>query len=701
MRLNKILIIFLVIGIISSSFIVYKRNSLESYYKNYEVDFYYDELEKIAEQEEKSIDEILLDFKETGIQNMLIREDTIQSMKRSSKYDVETKLDGYDMIVTSSDEKLIEKIYQSYLFVKKEDRNVVKEDKNTVRIEGKSYEQITAPVLTLGNYGQRNITTQVWEGSVLETVGLGYDDEAIEKAKKYGYGVVLAPVFNPDFQDANKSIDNFFAILDKNQIEQTHIFFSGNFVLGYDPIFMKNANDDEKKPIEKLASGLEDRNIALGFIESSSQGGYLETEGLKQLAKLMEYEATGTYLTWDFVQTKYDFGIPAHHNGEEITNIFFRGITTRNIRLITLKPFILDNRYIADSNAYKNVLDNLSSRLAVHNIKQGKLQTLEYFETNKLFKIMSAIGILAAAFIILDNLIKINRPLVYMLFSIFSFKIVIVYTLLESLQNISDKLYALLGAIVGPILATFILISFIKDKYRLKNKDKYVKSYMNSVFRMICLIGICFISVIFEVTMLAGNKYFLGLDSFSGVKVSQMIPILMVAVVYISYYGYKRGYKSNELGIKTDDVQRFLRDDIKIWQVLLIGITGIVLIIFMIRSGNTSGTPSVFEALLRNILEGIFPARPRTKAIFIGIPALILLLYNAHRNQYEKFIFPLSFVGSISFVNVVNTFSHMKAPIYLSMYRTGAEIIVGSFVALVIIFLQEIVDKKLIKYKKV
>lgn len=701
MRLNKILIIFLVIGIISSSFIVYKRNSLESYYKNYEVDFYYDELEKIAEQEEKSIDEILLDFKETGIQNMLIREDTIQSMKRSSKYDVETKLDGYDMIVTSSDEKLIEKIYQSYLFVKKEDRNVVKEDKNTVRIEGKSYEQITAPVLTLGNYGQRNITTQVWEGSVLETVGLGYDDEAIEKAKKYGYGVVLAPVFNPDFQDANKSIDNFFAILDKNQIEQTHIFFSGNFVLGYDPIFMKNANDDEKKPIEKLASGLEDRNIALGFIESSSQGGYLETEGLKQLAKLMEYEATGTYLTWDFVQTKYDFGIPAHHNGEEITNIFFRGITTRNIRLITLKPFILDNRYIADSNAYKNVLDNLSSRLAVHNIKQGKLQTLEYFETNKLFKIMSAMGILAAAFIILDNLIKINRRLVYMLFSIFSFKIVIVYTFLDSLQNISDKLYALLGAIVGPILATFILISFIKDKYRLKNKDKYVKSYMNSVFRMICLIGICFISVIFEVTMLAGNKYFLGLDSFSGVKVSQMIPILMVAVVYISYYGYKRGYKSNELGIKTDDVQRFLRDDIKIWQVLLIGITGIVLIIFMVRSGNTSGTPSVFEALLRNILEGIFPARPRTKAIFIGIPALILLLYNAHRNQYEKFIFPLSFVGSISFVNVVNTFSHMKAPIYLSMYRTGAEIIVGSFVALVIIFLQEIVDKKLIKYKKV
>lgn len=701
MRLNKILIIFLVIGIISSSFIVYKRNSLESYYKNYEVDFYYDELEKIAEQEEKSIDEILLDFKETGIQNMLIREDTIQSMKRSSKYDVETKLDGYDMIVTSSDEKLIEKIYQSYLFVKKEDRNVVKEDKNTVRIEGKSYEQITAPVLTLGNYGQRNITTQVWEGSVLETVGLGYDDEAIEKAKKYGYGVVLAPVFNPDFQDANKSIDNFFAILDKNQIEQTHIFFSGNFVLGYDPIFMKNANDDEKKPIEKLASGLEDRNIALGFIESSSQGGYLETEGLKQLAKLMEYEATGTYLTWDFVQTKYDFGIPAHHNGEEITNIFFRGITTRNIRLITLKPFILDNRYIADSNAYKNVLDNLSSRLAVHNIKQGKLQTLEYFETNKLFKIMSAMGILAAAFIILDNLIKINRRLVYMLFSIFSFKIVIVYTFLDSLQNISDKLYALLGAIVGPILATFILISFIKDKYRLKNKDKYVKSYMNSVFRMICLIGICFISVIFEVTMLAGNKYFLGLDSFSGVKVSQMIPILMVAVVYVSYYGYKRGYKSNELGIKTDDVQRFLRDDIKIWQVLLIGITGIVLIIFMVRSGNTSGTPSVFEALLRNILEGIFPARPRTKAIFIGIPALILLLYNAHRNQYEKFIFPLSFVGSISFVNVVNTFSHMKAPIYLSMYRTGAEIIVGSFVALVIIFLQEIVDKKLIKYKKV
>ena len=177
---------------------------------NYEVDFYFDELEKMAEQDEKTIDEMLIQMKDTGINNVLLREETIQSMKQSPKYDIETKLDGYDMLVISPDEKLISRIYDAYNSVKKEDREVTFENKNTLRIEGKSYEQIEAPVLTINNYGQRGASTPVWEGSVLETVGLGYDDEAINKAKKYGYGVVLIPIFNPDFQDADKSIEKYF-----------------------------------------------------------------------------------------------------------------------------------------------------------------------------------------------------------------------------------------------------------------------------------------------------------------------------------------------------------------------------------------------------------------------------------------------------------------------------------------------------------
>ena len=158
-------------------------------------------------------------------------------------------------------------------------------------------------------------------------------------------------------------------------------------------------------------------------------------------------------------------------------------------------------------------------------------------------------------------------------------------------------------------------------------------------------------------------------------------------------------YKTNDVSIKWDDIKRFFTDDIKIWQVFLVGVTTVILLVFLRRSGNTSGTPSILEALLRNVLEVFFPARPRTKAIFLGMPALILLVYNTHRCQLKKLVFPLIFIGSIALVNTVNTFSHMKAPVYLSLYRTLAEIMVSAIVGLAIITIQELI-LKLISRKK-
>lgn len=699
MKFNKILTFFLLVGLIASSVLAYQRFNTESYYKKYEVDFYYSDMEKLAQQEHKSMDEYLEMMKGTGIMNMFIREETIQSMKQSPKYDLETRMSGYDMIVESPDEALIQWIYDGYHQVKKSEREVILEDANTVRIVGESYEQITAPVLTLGNYGQRNITTQVWEGSMLETVGLGYNAAEINRSLAHGYGVILAPTFNPDFQDAEKSVNRYFDTLDEYDLNPSHIFFTGNTVVGYDGYAERN-KDGQLPVMIKLASLLENRGIALGFIESSSQGGYLETKGMTELAELMQYEATGNYLTWDFIQTKYDFGIPGHHAGEEITNIFFRGITTRNIRIIALKPFVKNERYVAEPEAYKKVLSDLENRLDVHGIKPGKLRTMQYSDPSKALMMVSAIGVIAAGLIILDNLLKLNKKISYGLLMAGSASLLAVYGKLASLQTIVTKVFALLGAMVMPVMAIFLLTYQLKEIYRGKKKSSGAKSYVQALKLTTILIGLCLGSVLFEVALLSHSSFLLGLDSFAGVKFSQMIPMLMVPVVYVAYNGYKRGYTSNGVGIQLSDVERFFKDSIKIWQVLLLGGAAAVLLVFMMRSGNTSGTPSAFEILLRNTLEVIFPARPRTKAIFVGIPAVLIILYNAHRGRFEKTAWIWIFAGSIAFVNTVNTFSHMKAPLYLSIYRTGAEILVGAIVGLILLVLQEIGIKILNKKRK-
>ena len=134
MKYNKKLILLFIIGLIASGVLVWQRFDVESYYKNYEVDFYYSDLEKLAQQEGKSIDQYLDMMKDTGVMNMFIREETIQSMKQSPDYDLETRMSGYDMIIESPDEDLIQWIYNGYNNVKKSEREVILEDKNTIRV---------------------------------------------------------------------------------------------------------------------------------------------------------------------------------------------------------------------------------------------------------------------------------------------------------------------------------------------------------------------------------------------------------------------------------------------------------------------------------------------------------------------------------------------------------------------------------------
>ena len=700
MKINRILAFFMAIGIVFSVILSYQRFDRELDYKTYEVNMYYSELEKVASQEGKTMEQLLADMKETGIQNMLIKEDTVQSLKQNPNYSLSTRMEGYDMIVESKDEALIKRIYNGFNDVKKSHRNVVLEDKNTIRIEGNALDYIEGQVLTVGSYGQKIVTAPVWSGSMLEVVGIGYDENAIKLSKEAGYGVILSPTFYSEFQDAGKSIDKFINTVEKNNIEPSHIIFSGNQVLGYDYMAFKKVQ--EEKPVdgkkkfvtpefEKFGNFLEDNNIAVALIESSSQGGYLKIDGINDLVKLMDFDAVGSYLTWDFVTNKYDYEIPFHHNGEEIANIMFRGITTRNIRVVSMKPFVMENRFVADPQAYKNVLDNLEKRLSVLDMKPAKIKTMEFFDTSRFMKIPIMIGIVAAWLMIFDNLLNIKKKKLYLLLAIGALGSTAV---LGSgiMLSIVEKIGALLGAMAFPTLAGCYLLSLQKKIDEELIYTSKFKAFVKAEGVLLSVIAICMGSVLFEIAMLTHSRYLLGIETFAGVKFSQMIPMLIIMLMYIAYFGYRRDLSEKQIGISKNDILKLATDKIMIWQIAVVGIFAVILMIFMSRSGNSATEPSMAEVLLRNFLEFIFPARPRTKAIFVGFPFTIIMMYFAYTNRAHKLKFPFMVFASIGLVNTVNTFSHTKAALIVSLCRTGAEIIVGTLVAIVVILIVEAIQ---------
>ena len=186
------------------------------------------------------------------------------------------------------------------------------------------------------------------------------------------------------------------------------------------------------------------------------------------------------------------------------------------------------------------------------------------------------------------------------------------------------------------------------------------------------------LGALFEVSILSNSQYMLDMITFKGVKISQLVPILTVGLVYMSYFGVGKIKEMGDHTLKFEDTLRLLNKNIKVWQILLLGILAIVGLIFMARSGNTSDVkPSTFELLMRNFMEHHFIARPRTKSIFLGFPTVILFIALAKQRRLESLYPILAIAIAIGQSNIQNTFSHIRTPLYLSIGRVSGEVVLS------------------------
>jgi len=113
-------------------------------------------------------------------------------------------------------------------------------------------------------------------------------------------------------------------------------------------------------------------------------------------------------------------------------------------------------------------------------------------------------------------------------------------------------------------------------------------------------------------------------------------------------------------------------------------------VVLIARSGHTSGMPvSGLEIKIRAMLEQAFYARPRSKEIFFGHPAF-MLAFAAFLKKFPNMIcFVLVMAATIGQSSMVETFAHMRTPIFMSFMRGLDGLIPGAIIgAVLIIFLQ-------------
>lgn len=681
---NNIFIIIMAFAALFSSYFVKKRIKIEKAYKNFDIVFDYNEFKTLGYLSEDS-DEFLQKIVNAGANVVALTESTINSLEEDPEINIKTKIeDGYLYVHGNQD---ILNFVKEGLNSLKDSRKIEQNEdflkietlpKDLVKFRDKGTDIFGYPA---GSRGEPH--------SYVEYIGLGFYKPYLENMPSNSK-VLLRPMVNNYFQNQKYVIDRYFKAYDKlykdkNEGERVnYLTFAGG------EAFMET----EDGIVGSFVDELNKRNLGVAVIESSTQRGSLKLLGLDAIVNREDVKKLRMFTTWDYIQREFDYGIPGHQNGEEISNVYFRAISERNIASIMLKPFVKDDRAITDVAAYENVIKMTINRMENIGFNHGTAVSMEEWTPRSFMRLPAAFGVSAATVILLGILFNLSFVTKIVLFVLGAIPGILFFGL-GKMSGFGASLYNLGAIIILPTLATCYVLNNYKHYRNRKNIDtkniSNVQIFLKGMMVLLISVLITMVGALYEVSFLASTRDMLELMIFRGVKISQIMPILLSLIVFLYYIGVSRDKVEERLDIH--EVGKFLNMNVKFWHAVMGVLALAVLAILLLRGGNTNVKVPGTELRFRNFLENTLPVRPRTKAIFLGYPAVVLLIYLAYKKRGRFLEIFLTILIAIGQADIVNTFSHIRTPILVSFQRIAIEYIVCIPVAIIFVLLYKLALK--------
>ncbi len=218
-------------------------------------------------------------------------------------------------------------------------------------------------------------------------------------------------------------------------------------------------------------------------------------------------------------------------------------------------------------------------------------------------------------------------------------------------SHLLAQVFALVIAVITPVFA-------IVPKKEIRSFKDIILSYLRAA--IISLIGIFIV-----VSILNGNEYLVKIQMFRGVKLLYILPILFM-VVYALW----------------GNIKKLLVTNIRYWHVAVLIVLAGVAYYYLSRTGN-EGSVSSIELKIRQLIEETLYVRPRTKEFLIGFPIYLLGLHIMRLNKKVGLFFLIP--GVIGFLSLVNTFTHLHIPLYVSLLRSAYSLVLGFIVGVIFI----------------
>ena len=588
-----------------------------------------EEFRQLARKDGWTLEELFAKLKENGISSVSITEDTLSSLELEGKISIlsskemrkffeinpteeEDALAG--LYIHSDDVKLLDRINQN-LSWKLKDQNLNRLDKNLLLIK-KS-----------GN-------------GILDKVGLGFSEEALEMAQIYDLGVVIR-IFNyPGLTSETASkIINFLP----PPASVSALIFADEEMLG------------ERGNLDDVIELFKTRSYRIGWVEFDVQ------EGIKNYLKALK---NTSFIRMHSIPRKE---LDLLYTPTKATARWLRAVKDRTLKMLYFRCFLKDDRKFIPNwtefnlNYINNTVNELKKagysiaydekRFDEPRLKVGEISTIE------------ALSLCISLVLGLAILLKISYypNLNSHIVMFFPFVTMFLYFLFpnNSFPHFASVLGAVCYSCIGFVLATKAIDN---------EKHDVVVNSIKFIFLLIIpsIIGGFFIAALYSTP-----EYMLKFAQFRGVKIAFIFPLIFSLIWTL------KKYENNLINL--------LQKPLTISSFIILSVVVVSLVLYIIRSDNTTILrPTAIEEQARIFLENTLVARPRNKEFLVGYPAAMLFVLLVVRKEI-LFLPILSIFVQMGQVSVVNTFCHFHTSLAISVLRVFNGFWLGALLGLLLI----------------
>lgn len=702
-RHNRVLLILLALVMVVSLFVMAGRFGVEKNNKTYDIVLDYNEILAMAQQSTHSVDWWLAEFKEMGIRQVGLTEESIVTLMEETEYPVtgvmmnqllkeshwsekypqgfvdSMELRGYDVfdVVVSCQGPIREFVKQGITERIQPDRYILWEEDDALFVFLDGTADVT---LYSEKYKYQNSDNTGYQeridivSSKIMFISLGFLPEKVAEIQKAEMNIV------PRTMSYNGWNDTKFAqaVLEGYQeygIQPDYIIVGGQAVFGYD------------EGLDFARDYILNNNVTIGLIENTTQRQNIMQFGVEEVAQSSQYDAVRVFTVWPYIQNRYQYY--GYEGAKEIENTLFRAVVERNIRVIYYKPiFEMEDlhTYVTDVEEYQQLFYNLEERLAEHGFTPGKAVQMAPYQVGAIQKIMMGLGSVLGVLLLLGILFPIPKKVQLALGIVGGIGV-------AGMALAMPEWFELTASFFGAVVISSIAISFFTYQARLaqdhlSEQEPLGKIIAFGVGTLVVSVAIALLGGLFSAAPISSIPYMLEIDIFRGVKVAQLLPMAFYVLAFLAFFGY--GESKKKVGrLEFHDIKELLNLSVKIWMIVL----GILVLgmgaYYIIRTGHSSNIEvSSLEMVVRNKMEDLLIARPRTKEFLIAFPAIIMMIYASVR-RFKLWTILFGLAGVIGMTSVANTFQHIRTPLYLGVYRTGYGLLFGIILGVLGVLLWE------------